>query len=269
MIGNTTTKLRSIGARAQGARRRLGRLLTNSSPPEPTVAALLEPGLARDIAACRPYTMASIERLVATSDAVEYVVRRGIPGALVECGVWRGGSTMAMLLALRRLGVNDRDVWLYDTFEGMTEPSSYDISPVDRAASETWDDAVADESKPWSEFFGQESFSLPQVRSVLLGTGYPEELLHFAVGPVQTTVPAMMPERVAVLRLDTDWYESTRHEMVHLYPLLSPGAVLIIDDYGHWEGARKAVDEYLNERGEVLLLQRTDYTGRMGVKPGA
>ena len=77
---------------------------------------------------------------------------------------------------------------------------------------------------------------------------------------------AAAPDEVAVLRLDTDWYESTKHELVHLYPRVSPGGVLILDDYGHYEGARRAVDEYFEEVGGRPLLSRIDYTGRVGVK---
>jgi hypothetical protein len=75
-----------------------------------------------------------------------------------------------------------------------------------------------------------------------------------------------LPEQIAVLRLDTDFYESTRHELRHLYPRLVHGGVLIIDDYGHWAGARKAVDEYIAEEGIRLLLNRIDYTGRIAIK---
>jgi hypothetical protein len=90
--------------------------------------------------------------------------------------------------------------------------------------------------------------------------------VRFVAGRVEDTLPARAPERIAILRLDTDWYESTRHELVHLFPRLSAGGVLIIDDYGHWQGARRAVDEYLEETGVRLLLNRIDTTGRIGVK---
>lgn len=83
---------------------------------------------------------------------------------------------------------------------------------------------------------------------------------------VEETIPASSLEKISLLRLDTDWYESTRHELLHLYPLLCVGGVLIIDDYGHWKGARKAVDEYFRETGQRILLDRIDYTGRIGVK---
>jgi O-methyltransferase len=238
------------------------------SASDRTVVAQLEEPLARDVARCRPYTLTSVERLVATSDAVEYVVRRKVPGALVECGVWRGGSVLAMLLALQRLSRQDRAVWLYDTFEGMTEPGKHDVSPVERPAVETWAEAQRSGRRPWANFFESEAIRVEEVRSLLLETGYPAEQLHLVAGPVEETLPGSAPDQIAVLRLDTDWYESKRHELVHLYPRLSPGGVLIGDDYGHWQGARKALDEYLAEHDEVLLLHRTDYTGRVAVKPG-
>lgn len=99
-------------------------------------------------------------------------------------------------------------------------------------------------------------------------TGYPPERIHLVPGRVEDTVPAQAPERIALLRLDTDWYASTKHELDHLYPRLSDGGVLIVDDYGHFEGARRAVDDYLAEQAEPLLLNRIDYTGRIAVKPG-
>lgn len=228
---------------------------------------LVDPALARDIARCQPYTLTSPERLLATCDAVEYVVRREVPGALVECGVWKGGSVLAMILTLQRLGVDDREIWLYDTFEGMTEPTEHDTSAIDPPASTAWAAATARGRRAYENFFAPEVFGLAQVQSLLAETGYPEQLIHFVAGPVEQTIPDRVPEQVAVLRLDTDWYESTRHELDHLYPRLAGGGVLIIDDYGHWDGARKAVDEYLAEHDAVLLLHRTDYTGRSAVKP--
>lgn len=232
------------------------------------IVGTLDDAVARDIERCRPYTLTSPERLVATMDAVEYAVRGGVPGALVECGVWKGGNVLAMLVTLRRLGVDDRDIWLYDTFEGMTEPTEHDTSDFQAPAGEAWAAAQAEDRRVWGQWFDADVFGVDQVRELLLGTGYPEDRLHFVVGPVEATIPGEAPEQVAVLRLDTDWYESTRHELVHLYPRLSPRGVLVVDDYGHWKGARRAVDEYLSEQAETLLLHRSDYTGRVAVKPG-
>ena len=213
-----------------------------------------------------PYTMTSVRRLQALIDAVRYCVRRDVPGAFAECGVWRGGSVLAMLLTLQELGVDDRDFYLYDTFEGMTRPTEHDVSEHDPPALETWKDAERLQEQPWAAYFDPESFNEEAVRETLLSTGYPAERLHFVQGAVEETLPDRAPEGLALLRLDTDWYESTLHELRHLYPRLADGGVLIIDDYGHWEGARRAVDEYFASEAEPLLLSRIDYTGRIAVK---
>jgi hypothetical protein len=102
------------------------------------------------------------------------------------------------------------------------------------------------------------------VRFNIAKTQYPFERIVLVKGPVEKTRPDTVPESIALLRLDTDWYESTRHELTHLYPRLSSGGVLIVDDYGHWQGSRKAVDEFLGGR---LFLSRIDYTGRLAIKP--
>jgi hypothetical protein len=214
------------------------------------------------------FTMTGPMRLRALVSAVRYCIDAGIPGAFAECGVWRGGSVLAMLSTLQAVGVDDRDIYLYDTFEGMTEPTEADVSPVAPPALDTWREAEAEGSeRPWGEVFGSDVFDEASVRELLLGTGYPPDRLHFVRGRVEDTIPGEAPERLALLRLDTDWYESTRHEMHHLYPRLATGGVLIIDDYGHWEGARRAVDEYLEETGTKLLLTPVDYTARVAVKP--
>lgn len=215
----------------------------------------------------RPYTMTSPLRIEALLKAVRYCAARELPGAFVECGVWRGGSVMAMLLQSLELGVSDRDVYLYDTFEGMTEPTEKDTSAFEPPALDTWQKPTESGERAWDELFKPEVFNEDLVREVLTGTGYPGEHLHFVRGPVEQTIPDTMPEQIAILRLDTDWYESTLHELEHLYPRLVSGGVLIIDDYGHWEGARAAVDEYLaREDVAPLLLHRIDYTGRAAIK---
>jgi O-methyltransferase len=208
-----------------------------------------------------PYTMTTPPRIYALVRAVEYVAARELPGAIVECGVWRGGSMMAAALTLLRLGATDRELYLYDTFAGMPPPSEADTTRSGEHAA----DLLAHEDQD-SHLLA--IASLADVRDAVLGVGYPEERIRFVEGRVENTLPADAPEEIAVLRLDTDWYESTKHELVHLYPRLAPGGVLILDDYGHWQGARRAVDEYLAERGVSLLLNRIDGTARIAVKPG-
>lgn len=248
------------------ARRFNRRMRQHSLTHAPQVLDGVDPELAADVRRCLEYTMVTPERLVATCDAVSYVARKNIPGALVECGVWRGGTVLAMILTLQRLGINDRELWLYDTFTGMTEPTEHDTSSSGEPATEIWADAAERGQRAFFPWFDPEVFGLEQVRAVLGETGYPEHLIHFVVGPVEETIPGEVPEQIAVLRLDTDWYESTHHELVHLYPRLLTGGVLLIDDYGRWDGARKAVDEYLTEQQATLMLHRTDTAGRAAIK---
>jgi hypothetical protein len=181
------------------------------------------------------------------------VVRNRIAGDMVECGVWKGGSVMAMALTLLQLGERDRSLYLFDTFSGMTPPSDVDVDYQGQQAQVILD-AVRCEA------------SQQEVENAVFSTGYDREKIHFVPGRVEETIPAYAPESIALLRLDTDWYESTQHELVHLFPRLARGGVIIIDDYGHWRGARQAVDEYIAQRQIPLLLHRIDYTGRIAVK---
>ncbi len=248
-------------------RRRFGGGSAPEEPPEEDK--LLRQASASDrqiVERAARYTMTSEAQLLALIDAVRYCVVRELPGALVECGVWLGGSVLAMILTLEELAAADREIYLYDTFAGMTAPTAHDVSPFEQPALQTWREAERAGELPWRGLFEPEAFNLERVQAMLLATGYPENLLRFVQGPVQETLPAAMPDRLALLRLDTDWYESTRHELEHLFPRLAPGGVLIVDDYGHWEGARRAVDEYLATHHRPLLLSRIDYTARMAIK---
>ncbi len=232
-----------------------------------TVESSLEPEERQIVDECKPYTVVSVERIVAVMDAVRHVTASEVPGAFVECGVWRGGSVLAMILTLQRLGRDDRHVYLYDTFVGMTEPTSVDTSRFDGSALATWQRAEAAGRRAWEHWFKPEVFGAEQVAELLRATGYPTGRLHLVAGRVEETIPAEAPGQIAVLRLDTDWYESTRHELEHLYPRLSPGGVLLVDDYGHWDGARRAVDEYFHAHGNRPFLARSDYSGRLAIKP--
>ena len=218
------------------------------------------PEEAEIIRAVKPYTLTSNEKLLVLIHAVNHVVDNDIPGAVVECGVWKGGSMMAAAKTLLKRNVT-RDLYLFDTFTGMTEPTARDVDVYGDAARSDYDaHKRTDGEVDWCRA------PLDEVRNNLLGTGYPVERMHFVRGPVEQTVPAEAPEVIAVLRLDTDWYESTKHEMQHLFPRLSKHGILIIDDYGYWRGQREAVDEYFGENGVKLFLARVDHTGRVGMK---
>jgi O-methyltransferase len=228
-------------------------------PPQP---ADYDDAAAATIARVRRHTMSSAARQHALIGAVEHVARAGVPGAFVECGVWRGGSMMAVALTLRRLGVTDRDLYLFDTYSGMAEPGDEDVdSPFDGFSLKAMWRRRRQGERNWH------AVPVDEVRRAMASTGYPMDRVHLVQGRVEDTVPEHAPQAIALLRLDTDWYASTAHEMAHLYPRLARGGVLVLDDYGHYPGARRAVDEHLAAAGEHLLLQRIDYTGRIAIRP--
>jgi len=214
-------------------------------------------GDAAIIGRVRSFTMTSVERLSALVDAVRYVSRQRIPGSIVECGVWRGGSMMAAALTLIEEADRERELYLYDTFDGMTQPNDdHDQSFDNKLASAQLRDRVHGAGVLCKA-------SLEDVKQNVSSTGYPSAKTHYVRGKVESTIPEVVPKSISVLRLDTDWYESTRHELQFLFPLISPGGLLIIDDYGHWKGARKACDEYFEQLPFKPFLNRIDYTGRI------
>lgn len=248
----------SFRSRIGGVLTSIGTAIARTGEPPPD----LEPAFVEIYRLCKPFTMTSFERIYGLCQAVDYVTRAGVQGDFVECGVWRGGSTMAMALSLLRAGVSDRTLYLYDTFTGMSEPGDRDRDFRGRDARKQWKRSV-DKGGVSTWCLGD----IDDVRNNLTSTAYPKERIVFVQGKVEETIPGVLPEQIALLRLDTDWFESTYHEFVHLYPRLSRGGVLIIDDYGHWKGAREATDRYLAENGINLLLNRIDYTARVAVKP--
>jgi len=216
--------------------------------------------------AVRLRTMTRHERVESLITAVRYVERYHVPGAIVECGVWRGGSMLACAHTLLRRGVTDRDLYLFDTFTGMSEPTSADVRISQGKSAAELMEAKGPGPLAWNR---PERWvaTLDDVKEGFTGLGYPEERLHFVPGKVEETVPEQAPDTISILRLDTDWYESTKHELNHLYDRLSPGGVLIIDDYGTWQGSKQATDEFLDEVGDPLLLIRVA-RARFAVKPG-
>jgi O-methyltransferase len=205
----------------------------------------------------RRWTMTTPERIFALIQAVRYASLNGIPGAIVECGVWKGGSMAAIARTLLHLQDVSRDLYLFDTFEGMTGPTANDIEYSGKHATQVLRQEVGSRCDD-APFEG--------VREVLYATGYPRGKIHFVRGKVEKTIPASAPDSISILRLDTDWYESTLHELIHLFPRLSKAGVIIVDDYGHWKGARQACDEYFANHRVPILLNRIDYTGRIALK---
>lgn len=236
-------------------------VIRHQSGDRVTIPVDMDPAAAETMRQVRPYTMTSLERLFALIQAVRYVSGAGIAGDIVECGVWRGGSMMAAALTLLECGDANRHLHLFDTFEGMSAPTEKDVAVDGQIARDLL--AAQRKEDPTSAWCFA---TIDDVKATMALTGYEPGRVHFVKGKVEETIPANAPESIAILRLDTDWYESTRHEMEHLFPRLVRGGILIVDDYGHWAGCRQAIDEYLQERQVSLLLSRVDYTGRIAVK---
>src|SRR3954453_3859279 len=216
--------------------------------------------------AVRDRTMTHHTRVHALVQVVRYVHRYQIPGAVMECGVWRGGSMLTVAHTLLQLGVTDRDLYLFDTFTGMSEATERDVRITEGKHADELLAASGPGPMAWARP-GRFVATLEDVKKGSAALDYPEDRLHFIPGKVEDTVPEHAPESIAILRLDTDWYESTKHELTHLYQRLAPGGVLIIDDYGTWHGSKEATDEFLDETGEALLLTRVARAA-VAVKPG-
>jgi O-methyltransferase len=187
----------------------------------------------------KPYTCVSEERLQNVLMLVERVVRENIPGDLAEVGVWKGGVVMAMALKCKQLGVT-RTIHLYDTFSGMTMPTDQDVDLAGNRAKDIFDMVRCD-------------IGLEEVQRNLALVDYPEFVYH--VGDITKSDVSAFPT-FSLLRLDTDWYESTKFELTYMEPKVSPFGFVIVDDYGHWRGSRRAVDEF-----SPYNLQWIDYTG--------
>ena len=241
--------------------KRLGYNAVRQEPPPPFPVDF-DQGAIDIVAAVRPHTMRSDERIFALIQAVRYLAKSRVEGAIVECGVWRGGSMMAVAHTLAWLGRRDVDLYLFDTYEGMTKPTETDLDYRGTpAAPEFVRTQRGADASDWCRA------PFEEVEANLFATGYPRERIKLIKRKVEETIPGQAPDKISLLRLDTDWYESTKHELLHLYPRLSNSGVLIIDDYGHWRGSRKATDQYFANSGMTpILLNRIDYTGRIGVK---
>lgn len=207
-------------------------------------------------------TMVSPERLFATLLACRYVLRRGIPGDFLECGVWRGGNSLIAASVFSRAKATERRVKLFDTFTGMTEPTEHDFTNQGHKLAFAKFEANKQENyNSWCYA------SIDDVRKNFVDFDLLDANVDFVAGDVCDTLKNLdnLPEQIAVLRLDTDWYESTKVELEILWPRLESGGVLIVDDYGHWGGAKKAVDEFFSGN-KAPFFSYIDSTGRLAIK---
>ncbi len=250
---HTTLKAFGHGPAAKRAKKNKGAKETRPPFPEMT-----EEDIAL-ISKFAPFTMTGEKRQWALMQAVRYVDRAEIPGDIVECGVWKGGA-MLLAKACHRNTSLQRRFYLFDTFAGMSAPTHRDRRMIDDADARTeFMVARRDGHVDWCYA------PLEEVRGNFQRFGLLDENVIFCQGPVEDTLRARpLPDQIAILRLDTDWYESTKIELEVLYPRLARGGILIIDDYGWWRGSKEAVEEYFAQR--PVFLMPIDHDCRLVVK---
>jgi O-methyltransferase len=195
----------------------------------------------------RGYTAVFVPRLVALYKLSEEINQRSLPGDIVECGVYNGGSAAIMASHCERSPV-DRNVWLFDSFEGLPKPTDKD---GDKApAYEGWCHG-----------------DLSKVKKVLRKLRIPESRIHIIKGWFQDTFPSVQIRDIAILHIDADWYESVKLCLEKFYDSVQAGGYIVLDDYGDWEGCRIATDEFLKKRALDVKLIQVDYTGYYFQKP--
>jgi O-methyltransferase len=219
-------------------------------------------------------TMLARGRLLSLYEQVVYCEGTGLRGAFVECGVWKGGAVGLMARAALDCSGGDRDLHLFDSFEGICEPDpDVDGEKAIREIGYRPDlsDGVIKPVKGVYDSVGGHG-TMAECRDLIeRRIGYSSERVHFHVGWFQDTVPVASSSlgSIALLRLDGDWYASTKVCLDHLYDLVVPGGFVIFDDYGTYEGCRKATDEFLQSRGVATFMHRVDRDCFYLVKPGS
>lgn len=251
---------------AKRVARRMGYTIAPVTQPDPAFAGLDDRFL--DVLNGMENIGAFEIKQYTTYAAVEYALDAGLDGDFIECGVYQGRQVLMMAQTLVSRGVTDREIYLYDTFSGQIKPTPADYKDKDnpeasyKANLARWEKGqITGASKAWKVA------TVDEVRANVFRSGYPEGRFHFVEGDVLKTLPNDNHARIAVLRLDTDWYESTRHELECLYDRVVVGGVLIVDDYGRWRGCRKAVDEFFARLGpRAPMLVRTGPSERLCIK---
>lgn len=234
----------------------------------------LPPDVREMIACIRGSTMVTLPRLISLVEQVRHCEQADVPGAFVECGVWKGGCMGLMALANLRYGKARRDLHLFDAFTEICEPD--ETIDGDRAVREVraWTRGAGGTAGRLTALTGfYDAFGGPgtleeNVELLERKIQYDARKIHYHKGWFQDTLPtdASTVGAIAILRLDGDWYASTKTCLEHLYDQVVPSGYVIIDDFDTYDGCRKAVDEFIASRGLSVQLHRVDADCRYWVK---
>ena len=211
---------------------------------------------------CDNYSMTSDLRKWALIQSFKYIIDNNIEGDFVECGVWKGGNLILIKKLMERYNITNRKIFGYDTYEGMSEASNFDIKKDNTKASIKYEKLKKNNSNQINWNFASKEEVIENLNNNVKDTSN----IDLIKGKVEETLQLSknIPQKISVLRLDTDFYESTKIELEVLYAKLSVGGVLIIDDYGSWKGSRKAVDEFFHNK--KIWLHYIDHDGRLLIK---
>jgi O-methyltransferase len=206
---------------------------------------------------CLQYSMTNFERMWSLIQSFHHVRQESLVGDFVECGVWKGGNIILLKKLIEKFNFK-KSIYGFDTFEGMVEPSFYDVNYNNKSAKKMFDEHKKKE-------IGFAMCSLDDVKRNIKKNTKPDNIFLIK-GKVENTLKnkKKLPKKISILRLDTDFYESTKIELEILFPRLVKGGVLIVDDYGFWKGAKKAVDEYFCDYRQ--FMHYVDHSCRLLIK---
>lgn len=209
---------------------------------------ILKKSFLKRFESCKNLSSKKIEFFLTLENILDYLFINKIDGDVVECGVFKGANCKFICNFFKENNFEYKNVYLYDTFEGMPIASNEDININSR---KNYNDYIKKIEKNSSQnnFYRYEHIN--NVQKNILSTNYNEEKILFIKGMVEDTIPKQMPDKISLLILDTDYYKSTIHELKYLYPLVVSGGFIIIDDYGTWAGVKKAVDEFFVDKKDL------------------
>lgn len=208
---------------------------------------------------CMPFSMTGPKRMIALNFCLKNILDNKVDGDFVECGVWRGGN-LILVQKIFNKHFSNKSIYGYDTFEGMSEPTEFDVDHRNKLAK-----TLLEKSNKKNDTLNIWAYVNKETVIKNINQNLSNNKIKLIKGKVEQTlkINENLPKKISILRLDTDWYESTKIELEILYPLLERNGFLIIDDYGHFKGARKAVDEYFGKFEKKPYLHIVDYSCRI------